>query len=458
MDIIIIGGGPAGFQAALHSRQWWPQKSVALIESENNIGYCRPLLPQFMAGQVEKEKLFLFNPSEDPLLKVKTGARVRSLDREKGRLYLENGEEFKFERLILAPGGQPIIPRFQGADGMEGIFPVRNLPEAEKVRNWIVKDQKIIVLGGGLVGVKTAVYLRVAGYQISVVEKEDRLLPQALRADAAALVENHLRRMGIDLFLGQTLEIVEGEGGKIKRGRVGGRWVPCDTLLVAVGSVPNISFLDTSGLLEDGKLQVSPTLQTKDPRIFAAGDAVTICASDGKKYTPWTWPQAVSQGKVAAANLYRPHPIPLKILTRVNSMNLQGLSLNLLGPYGEDSKEITYALPAEGVFRQAFLHQGRITGGALVGNLWGAGLIHHLMITGKDSESEAKRLIKPSFRLMRETLSAYGRGRRRAWLIPNPDKPEPNRPCVGPTRRVAPTGSMETKFLDCFVKGPDLSS
>ena len=140
------------------------------------------LLPQFMAGQAKEEKLFLFKPGEDPLLQMKTGAKVQSLDREKQTLQLENGEEIRYERLILAPGGRPIIPRLEGADGLEGVFPVRNLPEAQKVHDWITKDQKIVVLGGGLVGVKTAVYLRTAGFQIAVVEKEDHLLPQALKS------------------------------------------------------------------------------------------------------------------------------------------------------------------------------------------------------------------------------------------------------------------------------------
>ena len=74
-----------------------------------------------------------------------------------------------------------------------------------------------------------------------------------------------------------------------------------------------------------------PPCKRRDPRIFAAGDAITIFTPDGKRYTPWTWPQAVSQGKLAAANLYRSNPLPLKALTRVNSMNLQGLALNMLG-------------------------------------------------------------------------------------------------------------------------------
>jgi NADPH-dependent 2,4-dienoyl-CoA reductase/sulfur reductase-like enzyme len=422
MDIVIVGSGPAGIQAALQCRHSWPRKSVTLVEGESHVGYCRPLLPQFMAGQAKEEKLFLFKPGEDPLLQVKTGAKVQSLDRERQTLRLGNGEEIRYERLILAPGGRPIMPRLEGADGLEGIFPVRNLPEAQRIRSWITKDQKIIVLGGGLVGVKTASYLRSAGYRVSVVEKEGHLLPQALKGDAAGCVETHFRQMGIDLYLSQTLEAAEGEGGKIKRARVGRQWVPCDTLLLAIGSIPNVSFLENSGLLEEGRLRVSAALQTRDPGIFAAGDAVTIFAADGKKYTPWTWPQAVSQGKLAAANLYRSQPVPLKALTRVNSMNLQGLSLNMLGAFVEGSEEVSYTPQAEGILRQVFLQEGRIIGGALVGDITGAGPMHHLMINGKGSAQEISRFIKPSFGLLPRSLSEHGMERRRARLIPGEEK------------------------------------
>ena len=422
MDIVIVGSGPAGMHSALQCRQSWPRKSVTLIEGEKSIAYCRPMLPQFTAGQVEEEKLSLFKPAEDPLLTVQTGSRVQSLDREGRTVRLETGETLFFERLILAPGGRPIIPRIEGSEGLDGVFPVRNLPEARNARAWITKEQKIVILGGGLVGVKTAVYLRAAGFQIAVVEKEDHLLPQALKAVTAAYVEEHFRKMGINLRLRQTLEAAEGEEGKIKRARVGGQWIACDALLLAIGSVPDISFLEGSGLLEEGKLRVSAALQTKDPGIFAAGDAVTIFSPDGKRHTPWTWPQAVSQGKLAAANLYRSQPVPLRVLTRVNSMNLQGLALNMLGAFEEGSGEVAYEPPGEGILRQIFLREGRIAGGALLGDITGAGPLHHLMIQGKDSRGEVARFIKPSFRLMSPNLWEKGTERRRARIIPGEER------------------------------------
>ena len=205
-----------------------------------------------------------------------------------------------------------------------------------------------------------------------------------------------------------------------------GKRIPCEALLVAVGSVPNVAFLESSGLLEEGKLLVSPALQTRDPKIFAAGDAVTISTSEGKKLTPWTWPQAVSQGKLAAENLYRPNPFALKVLTRPNSMNLQGLSLAMLGAQVEGSEEISYGSPLTVHFGRPFFSNGRMIGGALLGDISAAGPLHHLMINGRDAGSEVNKLIKPLLRAMPQTLWFTGNGRRRArFFLTKEDK----KPC-----------------------------
>lgn len=282
MECVVIGGGAAGLQAALHCRRCWPGKSVLLIEAEGDVGYCNPLLPQFMAGQVEEEKLFFWQPAEDPLLQIRKGSKVQSLDRPAQTLTLDSQEKIRYERLILAPGGQPIFPLLRREDLPQGIFPVRALTAARKIRDWLLKHKEIVILGGGLVGVKTAAYLRLAGFAVSLVEKETHLLPQALTKNASRLVEHHLQCLGIRLFLGCLLEELQEENGTLKSVKVGGQWIPGDTLLIAVGSTPNINFLENTGLLKDGELLVSPALQTADAKIYAAGDAITISAAGGK--------------------------------------------------------------------------------------------------------------------------------------------------------------------------------
>jgi len=258
--------------------------------------------------------------------------------------------------------------------------------------------------------------LKIGGFQITLVEKENQLLPQALRDKAARKFEDHLQKMGSRLILGSQVERLEEDRGTLAAIKLSRQRISCQTLLVAAGSKPNVSFLEGSGLLKEGELCVSPTLQTIDENIFAAGDAVTIVDEKGQKITPWTWPQAVSQGKLAAANLYSPAPLPLHMRTRSNSMNLQGLPLATLGAWVPDGEAFVWETPD--TYREIFVRDGRIVGGALVGDIVGAGLYHTLMIEGKEVRKESGHFLRPSFSSYpRQFFPQARRQRRRARFL-----------------------------------------
>jgi assimilatory nitrate reductase electron transfer subunit len=407
MECVIIGGGAAGVHAALACRQCWPEKSVILIEAEGEVGYYRPLLPLFMTGGVEDDKLFFWHPGEDDLFHLRSGTKAAFLDRANQTLHLENQDNLHYERLVLAPGGHPIMPAVLAEKPCRGIFPVRDLTTARDIRKWIPRHKKIVLLGGGFIGVKTAVSLAIAGFGVSVVEKEDHLLPQALTPEAAKPVEEHLRRMGMSILPGCVLEDVQPEKGSLKSVQIGGNWLPCDTLLVAIGSTPNLDCLHGSDLLENGELVVPPTLQTRDEKIYAAGDAVTISTPDGGKFTPWIWPQAVTQGKLAGANLYGSVPSPLKVLTRPNSMNLHGFSVVILGAPVPEAEVIRYSSPEEGIHRELFVQGGRIVGGALIGDLAGVGPLHAAMITARIIDEGIYEVLRPSSRVISRFVGDY---------------------------------------------------
>jgi nitrite reductase (NADH) large subunit len=239
-------------------------------------------------------------------------------------------------------------------------------------------------------------------------------LPEALTPEAAKTVEDHLQRMGMSVLLGCVLEDIQAEKGKLKSVQVRGQWLPCDTLLVAIGSFPNVGFLEGSGLLENGELPVPPTLQTRDEKIYAAGDAVKISAPGGKQCTPWIWPQAVTQGKLAGANLYRSVPFSLHVLTRPNSMNLHGLSVAILGAPVPGAEVIRYASPEEGIHRELFIHGGRIVGGALVGDLSGAGPLHAAMITEREMDEGIFDFLHPSSKVLSRLVGTSFSKRRQA--------------------------------------------
>lgn len=394
--LVVVGGGTAGLNAAFSCRKHFPEIQVTLVDGEEEIGYYRPLLAHFIVGKIDEKKLFFWRQEDDPLLNVRLNISVRSLDRKNRRLHLENGEELTYNRLILTSGGRPLVPPVcQDQSCRLGVFPVRDLTVARAIRRWLPEHRKIMVLGGGLVGVKTAVQLSLSGFPVLLAEKETHLFSNLLTPEAALPIEDHLRNLGLDIRTGSTVEeIRSGHMGDLKEVRVSGQWVPCDTLLVAIGSTPDLEFLEGSGLLEEGELVVSSTLQTLDKNVFAAGDAVTIKAGDGIRHTPWTWPQAVSQGKLAGANVFRSAPLSLAKVTRVNAQNIGGLPLAALGARPSGSEIVYGSGLSQRVWREVFLQNDRIVGGALVGNISGGGPLHARMNKGERLRDDMPNLLK----------------------------------------------------------------
>jgi len=409
--VVVVGGGAAGINAALSCRAYFPEKPVTIVDTEAQIGYYRPLLPQFVVKKINEDKLFFWQPNQDPLLTLKLNQNAASLDREKRLLHLEGGETLAYDRLILAPGGRPFIPPVCYSQSCRlGVFPIRNLTEARAIRRWLPENRNVAILGGGLVGVKTAVQLTLSGFPCVLVEKEAHLLPNLISSRLARPIADHLRNLGVDIRIDSTVEEIRvGELGELKEVRIFGKWVLCDTLLVAIGSTPELGFLADSGLLEDNELVVGPTLQTSDKNVFAAGDAITIKTEDGAKHTPWTWPQAVSQGKLAGANLYRSAPAALNRLSRVNAQNVAGLPLVVLG--GESARSCAYSESVHHPqwWREWCQHQDRITGGALVGNISDAGPLHAKIATGEIVPDD---IVKPGTRAFpRDTWRHLGQRR-----------------------------------------------
>ena len=169
-------------------------------------------------------------------------------------------------------------------------------------------------------------------------------------------------------------------------------------------------------MLQDGRLEVTTSLQTRDTNIFAAGDAVTI-VNDGL-FTPWTWPQAVVQGKLAAANLYAPDSAALACLSRVNCMNLNGLSLSVIGIPVEGAQRVVYSRPDKSVYRELFLVDGKIVGGALLGDISNGGKLHTMMTIGKSVEGEFEELLKPRLETFSKRSPSCARYSRRAAILP----------------------------------------
>ena len=225
---------------------------------------------------------------------------------------------------------------------------------------------------------------------------------------AKLIVAAHLERRGIELRLGQTVTEQQTNNGILKAVRANHRWIDCRTLFIAAGSVPELGFLHDSGLLSEGCLEVGLDLQTKDRAIWAAGDVVTVV--NGGRSTPWTWPQAVVQGRLAAENVYASSPLHLPRLSRVNAMNLGGLSLIILGAPVNGAEHVVFSEPGRNVYREIYHRDGRILGGALIGDISGAGRLHQLMTAGPLNKAEMEEVLLPGH-------GAFTRSAAKGWVM-----------------------------------------
>jgi len=132
--------------------------------------------------------------------------------------------------------------------------------------------------------------------------------------------------------------------------------------------------------------------------IFAAGDVAVIAAAGGERFSPNTWPQAVSQGRCAARNLYRTPPLPYRDFTRVNAMELHDLAMVILGPPVDGAEVVSYARPEESVRRELFLVGGKPAGGALIGDITAAGTLRARIQARQGIDSGESALLKPAAR------------------------------------------------------------
>lgn len=390
--IVIVGGGIAGIEAARTCRRLWPERAVMLLDAETEIGYFRALLPQFLTGALGEERLFFWRQPQDPGLKVLTGVRVTRLDRKRNLLVLSNGDTLPYDRLILAQGGDAYLPDILAHASCRGIFPLRDLTWAKKAKDWLEDHRRVIVFGGSLVAVKTAVYLNKAGFEVNLVVRRGHVLLRALSEAAAGLVEEHLRRLGISITINAPLVDVKIEGGDIAALKAGNNWLEGDTVLVATGIETDTSFVEDRDLLANDKIAVDSTLRTADRRIFAAGDAACIITREGARVSPSTWPQAVAQGRLAAANLYREAPYEHQDLTGVNVLDVNGLPLVVLGPPAAEAETIAQA--GEGVLRELFLVKKSLAGGALIGDISAAGPLRSRLAVGGEITGHYEGLLR----------------------------------------------------------------
>jgi len=397
---VIIGMGPAAVSAARAIRSADAGGELVLVSDEPHPPYSRIFITDFLARQASLDDMLMAGRAlaADLGAEFLNGERVESVEPARaggaGRVCLASGRSQAYDRLLVASGSRPQLPEFPGSD-RPGVSGLRTLADAEALAARVDQagpEAHVVVLGGGLVSLKTAGALVERGARVTVVVASGYVLSQMLDETAARMVESRMAAAGAELILGD--DVVEALGDGDGRGAAGlsgvasvrlrgGRTLPCSALVVGKGVVPNAGFLARTAVKLGRGVLVDGFGRTSEPGIWAAGDvAEGPDLLSGQPAVHATWPNAVAQGRVAGLDMAGAETEPVSGV-RVNAGSFFGLQLASAGltrtPQG--AREVVLG-PQGGFYRKVIIAREDtevVAGVVLVGDVNGAGVWQNLI-------------------------------------------------------------------------------
>jgi NAD(P)H-nitrite reductase large subunit len=400
---LIIGNSAGGIGAAEAIREMDKEGSIIMISDEPYPSYSRPLISKYLTRERTLETM-LFRPvdfySRNNITSI-LGKRVKSLglgDRTAG---LENGEHISWEKLLIASGGVPIIPKMEGA-GKRGIFTFTTLDDAKAIDEFIENANSAVVIGGGLIGISVTEALKKRGVKVTVVEMKDRILNTILDEQASSIAEEALKKAGIKIVTGHT--VAEISGKELVKGVVldNGEDIPCSLVVVAIGVSPRTELAKGTEIKVNRGIAVDSHMATNYPDVYSCGDAAeaydfVYCAN---RLTP-IWPNAYIGGRVAGYNM-----------AGVKAEYPGGTGMNSLNYFGLDIAAAGIAVPPEGdgyelinkqkdtVYQRIVLKDDVIVGIVFVGAIEKAGILFSLMRDRVKVSNFKKMLLSENFGLV----------------------------------------------------------
>ena len=325
MKVVIIGNGAAGFSAAKRLRSTDSGMQVTLVDHQELPLYTKIRLPDYIAGGVGEEKLFITTFEEYDRLGIERlfGERVERLDSLKKILTMASGRSLSYDVLLLATGAQAAIPRIDGIYG-PGVFSLRTIADARTIIEKLKSVDAAVIIGGGLLGLEVAHAMKTKGLAVSVIEFFPQLLPKNLTDDEAAILLEKLRSTGLNIYLDRITSKIEREDGRLLVRTHKGDVIKTGLVLVSAGIQPEVSLAKVSGIKVDKGIVVNERLSTSATDVYAVGDCAEV-----NGFIQGLWVAAKEQGEaVAEIILGRQqayNPTLFTPLLKVSSINLKDI-------------------------------------------------------------------------------------------------------------------------------------
>jgi 3-phenylpropionate/trans-cinnamate dioxygenase ferredoxin reductase component len=306
---VIAGGGQAAGEVAFQLRQNGYAGRIVLIGKESHLPYSRPPLSKaFLTGEIELDQMLTKSATayEKANIEVSAGSGVHRIERDRGRVVLENGGWVQYDTLVIATGGRPRQLAVPGHE-LSKIFYLRSVDDARAIKTALRPGARLIIVGAGFVGLEVAAIAVKIGLDVTVLESAPRVLERV----AAPVVSTFYQRIHSEhgVKIRTNSKIVRYQQAEADPKSVGGveidseEVIPADFVVVGVGLVPNVELAADAGLEIDNGIVVDQNCRTSDPQIYAIGDCTThaIHGFVGRKLRLESVPNVLEQARICAA-------------------------------------------------------------------------------------------------------------------------------------------------------------
>jgi NAD(P)H-nitrite reductase large subunit len=407
---VIVGASAAGIGAVEAIREVDPVGTITVISEEPCPQYSRPMISDFVSGKADFHKMKCRTDDfwKENNVEALTSKKATALNLDEKTVQLEGGEKVAYEKLLLATGGKPFVPKMEGSD-KDGVFTFTTFKDAELLAAKIdsINAKAAVVIGAGLIGISVTEALLKRGLKVTMVELQDKILSLLLDAKASDLVEAVVRKAGVNIVTGQSVQKILGKPDNegVVDGVIltKGDQVLCDLVVIAIGVVPRTELVTGTAVKTNRGIVVDNIMQTNVTDVYASGDVAEAYdfIMNQNRLLP-LWPLAVLEGQVAGYNMAG------KKTTYMGGTNMSSLkyfgipivSIGLANPKEDPALEVLVEHYAErNVYKKIVLKNNVIVGMMLVNSIERAGILFYLMKNAINVKRFKQKLLADDFGL-----------------------------------------------------------
>ncbi len=405
---LIIGNSVAAVAAVSGIRQIDESGEITLVSREPHHTYSRPLITYLLGGKVTEEQM-AYRPAdwyEKSNVNALLGTEITRVNPDEHTVETADGETLGYEKLLIATGGTPIVPGNVAGTDAAGVFTFTTWDDAKAIEAYIAEHgvESAVVVGGGLIGLKSVEALIELGIQTTVVELAETMLSASFDRTASELAQRRLAEEGVQVRTSTTTEEILAQEGRVVGAKLtDGETIPCGLVIFAIGVLPATEIVKGTDIEIDRGIVVDDRMRTSVEDVYAAGDVAQarelIC---GEKRCIAIFPNAFRQGDVAGRNMAGGDASfeGGLVMNSVTVVDVPTISVGVTEPL-DDSYETMVQLDEDAyTYRKIVLHDGRIVGAVFVGDIERAGIITGLIREGLDVSNFRDMLISRDFGLI----------------------------------------------------------